>query len=225
MMISKGKSAACGTEKGVQDRLLDSAEELFCERGFEGTSVRDIAASAGCNVAAVNYYFGGKDKLYEEVWRRHLIPLRDARIAGIDKIFSRGEGQYTLDDLLKTFAETLIGPLVEASRASRLSRLTARECIEQHLPIRMFADEVMKPTMNTMRTALLQTCPDLEESRIPLIIFSLVGQLIHVVHLRAMFERGGKDLDIPMIDVAKAIDHIVKFSAAGIRAYAEGKIT
>lgn len=224
MTISNDKKVINSTEKGVQDRLLDAAEELFCERGFSGTSVRDIAASAGCNVAAVNYYFGGKDKLYEEVWRRHLIPMRDARIAGIEQVLGRGEGQYTLEDLLKTFAETFIGPLVEASRASRLSRLTARECIEQHLPVQMFADEVIKPTLTAMRTALIRTCPDLDESRIPLITFSLVGQLMHVVHMRAMFEQGGDDLDLPRLDIEKAIGHIVNFSAAGIRAYAEGKI-
>ena len=94
MAIPKEKNAVDSTVKGVQDRLLDAAEELFCEGGFEGTSVRDIAASAGCNVAAVNYYFGGKEKLYEEVWRRHLIPMRDARIAGIEKVLSQNEGQY-----------------------------------------------------------------------------------------------------------------------------------
>ena len=225
MVMSKGKSTAGNTEKGVQDRLLDAAEELFCEGGFEGTSVRDIAASAGCNVAAVNYYFGGKEKLYEEVWRRHLIPMRDARIAGIETVLLRGEGHYTLEDLLKTFAETFIGPLVEASRTSCLCRLTARECIEQHLPLTMFADEVIKPTLTAMRTALIQTCPELSESRIPMITFSLVGQLMHVVHIRTMFEQGGDDLDLPSFDLEKAIDHIVKFSAAGIRAYAQGKIT
>lgn len=224
MAISNERKAVGSTVKGVQDRLLDAAEELFCERGFEGTSVRDIAASAGCNVAAVNYYFGGKEKLYEEIWRRHLIPIRDVRIAGIERILSQNEGQCTLEDLLRTFAETFVGPLVEASRASRLSRLTARECIEQHLPVRMFADEVMKPTINSMRTALLQTCPDLDESRIQLVTFSLVGQLVHVVHTRAMYEQWGEDLNVPMIDIEKAIDHIVKFSAAGIRAYAEEKI-
>lgn len=225
MVISKGKSTACNTEKKVQDRLLDAAEELFCERGFGGTSVRDIASSAGCNVAAINYYFGGKEKLYEEVWRRHLIPMRDARIAGIEEVLSRGEGRYTLEDLLKTFAKTFIGPLVEASRTSCLCRLTARECIEQHLPVKMFADEVIRPTLTAMRTALIQTCPKLNESKIPLVTFSLVGQLMHVVHMRAMFEQGGEDLDLPNLDLEKAIDHIVNFTAAGIRAYAEGKIT
>ena len=224
MVISKGKSVAGSTEKGVQDRLLDAAEELFCEKGFAGTSVRDIAASAGCNVAAVNYYFGGKDKLYEEVWRRHLIPMRDARITGIEDVLSQGEGGYTLEDLLRTFAESFLSPLVEVSRSSRLSILTARECIEQHLPVQMLADEVINPTLTAMRKALIRARPDLSESKIPLITFSLVGQLIHIIHMRAMFMQGGKDLNVPQFDLEQSIDHIVNFSAAGIRAYAEGKI-
>ena len=225
MAISKEKSLAGYIEKRVQDRLLDAAEELFCEKGFEGTSIRDIAASAGCNVAAVNYYFGGKEKLYEEVWCRQLIPMRNARITGIEAVLSGGKGQYTLEDLLRSFAEAFIGPLVEASRTSCLCRLTARECIDQHLPVKMFADEVMKPTMTAMHSALIQTCPKLNESRIPLITFSLVGQLTHVVHMRAMFEQADEDLDLPSLDLEKAVDHIVKFTAAGIRAYTEGKIT
>jgi AcrR family transcriptional regulator len=225
MVISERKSVAGNTEKGVQDRLLDAAEELFCGKGFAGTSVRDIAASAGCNVASVNYYFGGKEKLYEEVWRRHLIPMRDARIAGIEEVLSRGEGRYTLEDLLRSFAETFVGPLVKAGWMSRLSRLMARECMERHLPVTMFTKEVIQPTMSVMRTALVRICPELDESMIPLLTFSLVGQLVHVVHIRAIFEQGEEDLDLPVFDLGKAIDHIVNFSAAGIRAYAEGKIT
>lgn len=225
MVISKEESTVGNTEKGVRDRLLDAAEGLFCEKGFAGTSVRDIAASAGCNVASVNYYFGGKDKLYEEVWRRHLIPMRDARIVGINEVLSRGEGSYTLEDLLKTFAETFIGPLVEASRTSCLCRLTARECMEQNLPVKMFADEVIRPTMTAMHMALVQICPTLNESRIPQITFSLIGQLMHLVHMRAMFEQGRADLDLPRLNLEESIDHIVKFTAVGIRAYAEGKIT
>jgi len=59
----------------TRDRLLEEAEPLFAERGFEATSVRDITAAAGANLAAVNYHFGGKDKLYREVFRRRLTAL------------------------------------------------------------------------------------------------------------------------------------------------------
>jgi AcrR family transcriptional regulator len=45
--------------------IIDHAVELFSEKGFEGTSIRDLAARASVNVAMVNYYFGSKEKLFE----------------------------------------------------------------------------------------------------------------------------------------------------------------
>jgi AcrR family transcriptional regulator len=205
--------------KSVKDRLLDAAEGLFCERGFKGTSIRDIAASAGCNIASVNYYFGSKEKLYEQVWHRHLIPMRDARIASINKVMSHTGVQPDLEDLLRSFADTFVGSMVDTNMASRLSKLMAREYIDSNLPTNMFVDEVMKPTITAMHRALLKTCPELDESKILLVVFSIVGQLVHLVHVTTMFEQGGDDLGLPMLDSDEAINHIVKFSAAGIRAY------
>ena len=221
-MASKENNA--GPVKSVKDRLLDEAEGLFCERGFKGTSIRDIATSAGCNIASVNYYFGSKEKLYEEVWRRHLIPMRDIRIASINKVMSQTEARPNLEDLLRSFADTFVGSMVDTSKASQLSKLMAREYIDSHLPTNMFVNEVIKPTMTAMNKAIMKTCPDLDESKVLLVIFSVIGQLVHVVHVKTMFEHGGDDLSLPIFDSKEAIDHIVKFSAAGIRAYAEGKI-
>ena len=218
-MASKDKENIAGSAKNVKDRLLDAAEGLFCERGFEGTSIRDIAASAGCNIASVNYYFGSKEKLYEEVWRRHLIPMRDARIASINKVMSQAEARPNLEDLLRSFADTFVGSMVDTSRVSRLSKLMAREYIDSHLPTNMFVNEVIKPTMTAMHKAIIKTCPDLDESKVLLVIFSVIGQLVHVVHVKTMFEQGGDNLGLPIFDSNEAIDHIVKFSAAGIRAY------
>src|SRR3954465_13108271 len=48
-------------EKQIQ--IIETAERLFAERGFDGTSVRDIADEAGINVAMISYYFGSKEKL------------------------------------------------------------------------------------------------------------------------------------------------------------------
>lgn len=47
--------------------IIESALKLFSTKGFEGTSVREIAADAGVNVAMINYYFGSKEKLFESV--------------------------------------------------------------------------------------------------------------------------------------------------------------
>jgi AcrR family transcriptional regulator len=218
-LASQDNNKKTNPVKSVKDRLLDAAEELFCEHGFEGTSVRDIASSAGCNIASVNYYFGGKEKLYEEVWRRHLIPMRDARIASINKVISQAEAKPDLEDLLRSFAYTFVGSIVGAGGALRLSKLMAREYIESHLPTNMFVDEFIMPTITAMLEALMKTCLDLDESKIMMVIFSLVGQLVHLVHVKTMFEHGGDDLGLPVFDSNEVIEHIVKFSAAGIRAY------
>jgi len=218
-VISKVKKNNTGSVKNVKGRLLDSAESLFCERGFKGTSIRDIAASAGCNIASVNYYFGSKEKLYEEVWRRHLIPMRDARITSINKVMSQTGARPNLEDLLRSFADTFVGSMVDTSKSSQLSKLMAREYIDSHLPTNMFVNEVMTPTITAMHIALMKTCPDLNESKIMPVVFSVIGQLVHLVHVKTMLEQGGDDLNLPTFDSNELIEHIVKFSAAGIRAY------
>jgi len=221
-MTQQQNKADFNTDKGVQERLLDAAEELFCEHGFKGTSIRDIASSAGCNIASVNYHFGGKNNLYIEVWRRHLIPMRDARVESIEKVMSQNQGQIELEDLLKSFADTFVGSMIDPDKSSRLSCLMAREYIERHLPANMFVDEVMTPTINSMRRALMKTCPSLDDSKVLMVIFSLVGQLVHLVHVRTMLEQGGGSLDLPVLDMSETVEHIVKFSVAGIRSYSKG---
>jgi AcrR family transcriptional regulator len=54
------------TEKQIQ--IIETAEKLFAERGFDGTSVRDIADEASINVAMISYYFGSKEKLLEALF-------------------------------------------------------------------------------------------------------------------------------------------------------------
>ncbi len=59
-----------------KDHIINTAIELFAEKGFEGSSIRDLAAKADVNVAMVNYYFGSKDKLFEAIVERKAIFMR-----------------------------------------------------------------------------------------------------------------------------------------------------
>src|SRR6187200_958095 len=70
----------------TRTRILDAAEELFMQHGFEGTSMRTLTAKASVNLAAVNYHFGSKDALIEAVFRRRLDPMNAARIAELDRL-------------------------------------------------------------------------------------------------------------------------------------------
>ena len=217
---SRGVQADAG-ERSVQDRLIEAAEELFCRRGYSETSVRDIAAIAGCNVASVNYYFGGKDNLYVEVWRRRLALMRDNRLASIEKVMS-ASSQPQLEDLLRSYAISFIEPLIDGSSQCRFINLMAREMIEPHLPRDMYLTEMVAPVLDAFSQALLRICPRLEKSAVPMVIFSVVGQLLmHTVCVKEMFE-GSNHPELSKIDLDRIVSHVVQFSAAGIRGYANG---
>jgi AcrR family transcriptional regulator len=74
----------------TKERVLDTAEALFMEHGFEATSLRVITAAAGVNLAAVNYHFGSKEELFEAVLTRRLDPMNQARV----ELLSRLEADY-----------------------------------------------------------------------------------------------------------------------------------
>jgi AcrR family transcriptional regulator len=58
------------TEKQIQ--ILKTAEQLFAQKGFDGTSVRDIADEAGVNVSMISYYFRSKEKLMEALFEERM---------------------------------------------------------------------------------------------------------------------------------------------------------
>src|ERR1051325_9074047 len=74
-----------GNPARTRERLIEAAERLFAARGDRATSGRGLTSEAGCNVASVNYHFGGKEGLYREMFRRRLAALREQRIAGLRK--------------------------------------------------------------------------------------------------------------------------------------------
>ena len=108
-------------------RLLDAGERLFAEHGFDGTSVRQITSEAGCNVAAVNYHFGGKAKLYLDVFRRALRQMTRVRIDRVQEVMAQPSGQVTLELLLDSFAKAFVEPLIGGDGSGVLLKLLSRE--------------------------------------------------------------------------------------------------
>src|SRR4051795_12847023 len=65
----------------TKEKILDTAEALFMEHGFEATSLRAITTAAAVNLAAVNYHFGSKEELFQMVLTRRLDPMNQERLA------------------------------------------------------------------------------------------------------------------------------------------------
>src|SRR5690348_12137034 len=83
--IHQARSARSGVPAtapadSTREKLLEVAEQIFAERGFDGATVREICLRAGANIAAVNYHFGDKLNLYTEVLRRfaHMLDVERA---------------------------------------------------------------------------------------------------------------------------------------------------
>ena len=79
------------TEKQIQ--ILKVAETLFAEKGFDGTSIRDISRGAKINIAMISYYFGSKERLLESLLlystsdlKSQLDQLIHEELAPLDKI-------------------------------------------------------------------------------------------------------------------------------------------
>lgn len=76
-----------------RELILEAAEELFAENGFDATSVRELASKAGVNIAMISYYFGSKEKLLEALveyrasyLRERFYDLQKEQIDPVDKI-------------------------------------------------------------------------------------------------------------------------------------------
>ena len=77
----------------TKTRILDAAESLFMEHGFEATSLRQLTTAAGVNLAAVNYHFGTKEELFQAVLTRRLDPMNQERIDLLDELEREAGGQ------------------------------------------------------------------------------------------------------------------------------------
>src|SRR5512146_465631 len=84
----------------TKERVLDTAEALFMEHGFEATSLRAITAAASVNLAAVNYHFGSKEELFQSVLTRRLDPMNQARVALLDRYERETPGPLPCERIL-----------------------------------------------------------------------------------------------------------------------------
>src|SRR5690554_7783579 len=96
-------------DSGPKLKLVEAAERLFAEKGFDAVSVRDITTEAGANVAAVNYHFGSRTGLMAAVMTRYVKPVNDERLARLEAAEARWVGKpVPLEELVDAFTRPLI---------------------------------------------------------------------------------------------------------------------
>lgn len=210
-----GQNAKFRTEnevaaKDVRNRLLDVAEKLFSERGFADTSIRDLTAEANCNVAAVNYHFGGKDNLYIEMFRRHMEKVFAEHRRCIEEAMN--SANPTLEKLLEAITKASLGALSKTDARISMLKLTVRESLNPQLKEELVSLEILKDLLDRMCEALMQLLPGLTQQRAMLCVYALEGLILHPM----LFYEHYSELFFA-VSVDKLVKHIVRFAAAGIR--------
>lgn len=198
-------------------RLLEAAERLFAERGFGGTSVRDITAAAGCNIAAVNYHFGSKEKLYRELFATRLDDLRRQRIEAVVAVLDDAERRQDVTPVIDAFARAFVKPLTDPRRGRWVMGMFLREMTDPRLERIMLVEKLFAPVQAVMCDALRRCAKGLTERQAVMCVHSLVGQLLHAVQIeRLMADEADRGPMAAMVDMEAVVAHVVTFTRAGI---------
>jgi AcrR family transcriptional regulator len=165
----------------TRTRILDAAEELFMQHGFEATSMRQLTAKAGANLAAVNYHFGSKDALIEAVFRRRLDPMNQARIAELEKVESQS-GAAAAEAIIRAFLSPTLKLVEDAKGGGRnFIRLLGRTYTEPTKAIRQLIGQMYAPVMDRFKGALERALPQMPREELVWRLHFMFGTLAYTL--------------------------------------------
>ena len=152
----------------TRERILDAAERLFMAHGYEGTSMRQITGEAGVNLAAVNYHFGSKESLMQEVFRRRLDWLNEERLRVLNEMeLAAGDNPLKPSQIVDGFFGTLLRMADDEARGGiTFLRLLGRTLTDPSEFIRTFLANEYVGVMERYKAALFKALPDVPKAEI-----------------------------------------------------------
>ncbi len=196
----------------TRDSILNAAGELFAEKGYTATTVRDICGAAGVNLQAIGYHFGDKSKLYVACLRRGMeLSHQDVLIPNLSPDLPPAEQfRQVLDGLyapiLRRDPERVpVWCMALMLKEMTLPAPTAPELLE----------EFIRPKHAVLAAALRALVPEADDQTIQLTALSVVGQvLFHCLHRSSIpIVLGQPTMDL---GVSTIIEHIYKFTLAAL---------
>jgi len=159
-------------------RILHAAGRIFAERGFDAATIKQITDSAKANVAAVNYHFGSKRKLYLEVLRLALPDIRERPFHTIPGSSPREE--------LRTFVSRVFSSMLGEDRPRWHSEVAVREMLSPTGALPKLVDEYFAPFTRDLESLVRKFCarePQAEQVR--LVAQSIMALCVYWVIFRS----------------------------------------
>lgn len=204
----------------TKSRILDAAEELFMEHGFEATSLRLITTAAAVNLAAVNYHFGSKEELFQAVFTRRLDPMNQQRLTLLDEYQKAVEPSALTCE--KIIAAMFI-PALELSRDTDLGgknflRLLGRAYADPAPFIREFLSSQYAEMITAFRHAFGRALPHLPREEVSWRLHFLMGALSYTLAGTDALKMIEKYHSSEQGNDALLLSRLAPFLAAGLRA-------
>lgn len=173
----------------TKERILDTAERLFAERGYSATSLRSIIAEADVNLASVHYHFHSKEALLEAVFLRRALPANQERLQLLERCEREaGDGPPDLGKVIEAFVVPGFLAAKDPARGGPLFRkLVGRLYAEGDLMPSMMKH--FAPLVTRFASALARALPDLPQEELYWRVHFAMGSV-------ALALRGTGDWDV-----------------------------
>jgi AcrR family transcriptional regulator len=191
----------------TREKILTAAKELFQEKGFEPTTVREIATLAGVNVALINYHFGSKEQLLaqmvEETTAHTLLRLNDITKSGASPI-------EKLDQVLELFIERIFSNKQYYQMIHRELSTPQRPELNDQIgkPLKRNRDEMLKIIEEGQKKKVFRKDVDIDLTIST--VFGLLYQATHIAFKSKVYDKQLQDDAILKTRVLKHLQEILK---------------
>lgn len=167
----------------TRERILDAAEALFVEHGFEATSMRLITGRAGVNLAAINYHFGSKEALIQDVFRRRLTWLNEARLSALDRFEKEARGApLKPHQIVEAFFGVSLRMAADIEHGGHtFMRLLGRTYTEPSAFVRQFLADEYAAVVPRFKEALFRALPDVPPEEILWRFHFMLGAMSYAI--------------------------------------------
>ena len=171
--------------EATRRRILEAAESLFLEHGYDGTSLRMLTTAAGVNLASVHYHFGGKEELFRAMLAALFDPLNRERAALLAEYEKAAAGRPLP---CETILNALFVPTLRLARQAKRGgagadflRLLGRAYVDPSPVLRRFLAERYAPMAARFKDAFARALPQFPKRELSWRLHFLMGALAYTL--------------------------------------------